>query len=41
MLLHQLRGSSTTVYMTLLSIIQGVTLSDLASVVEANYAHFT
>ncbi len=40
-LLQQLRGSSTTVYMTLLSILQGVALSDLASVVEANYTHFT
>lgn len=40
-LLHQLRGSSTSVYMTLLSIVQGVTLSDLATVVGNSYTHFT
>lgn len=40
-LLQQLRGSSSNVYMTLLSIVQGVTLSDLASIVESNYSHFT
>lgn len=40
-LLGQLKDSFSSVYMTLLSIIQGVTLGDLASVVENNYAHFT
>lgn len=40
-LLQQLKGSFSSVYMTLLSILQGVALGDLASVVESNDAHFT
>jgi hypothetical protein len=40
-LFQRLRGSFSNVYMTLLSIIQGVALSDLASVVGNNYTRFT
>ena len=38
---HQLRGSFTTVYLTTVSIIQGVVLSDLAGVTASGYEHFT
>jgi len=40
-LLQQLKGSYATVNMTLLSIIQGVALADLAVVAGANYTQFT
>ena len=32
-LLHQLKGSFTSIYLTVLSIVQGVTLTTLATVV--------
>lgn len=38
---HQLRGSFTTVYLTTVSIIQGVVLADLAGVTASGYEHFT
>jgi hypothetical protein len=37
----QLQGSFATTYLTMLSIIQGVALADLAGVVSGNYHHFT
>jgi len=40
-LYRQPRGSFATIYLTLLSIIQGVALADLASVVSSGYEHFT
>ena len=39
-LLHQLKGSFTPIYLTVLSIVQGVTLATLASVVANNYPQF-
>jgi len=41
LLLQQLKSSFSAVYMTLLSIIQGVALADLAIVVGASYQQFT
>ena len=38
---RQLRGSFATTYLTLLSIIQGVALADLAVVVGGGYEHLT
>lgn len=38
---RQLRGSFAVIYLTVLSIIQGVALADLAGVVAGGYAHFT
>jgi hypothetical protein len=40
-LYRQLRGSFATIYLTLLSIIQGVALADLANVVASGYSQFT
>ncbi len=40
-LLEQLQSSFATIYLTMLSIIQGVALADLANVVAGNYAGFT
>jgi hypothetical protein len=38
---HKLKDSFSPVYLTLLSVIQGVALADLALVVAANYQQFT
>ena len=38
---HKLKDSLSPVYLTLLSVIQGVALADLAHVVAANYQQFT
>ncbi len=40
-LLEQLQGSFATIYLTMLSIIQGVALADLANVVAGNFGGFT
>ena len=40
-ILHQLKGSFTSIYLTVLSIVQGVTLATLATVVADNYPRFT
>lgn len=40
-LLHQLKGSFTSIYLTVLSIVQGVSLAALASVVASSYRQFT
>ena len=37
---HKLKDSLSPIYLTLLSVIQGVALADLALVVAANYQHF-
>jgi hypothetical protein len=41
MIHHKLKDSLSPVYLTLLSVIQGVALADLALVVAANYQQFT
>jgi hypothetical protein len=41
MMHHKLKDSLSPVYLTLLSVIQGVALADLALVVGANYQQFT
>ena len=38
---HKLKDSLSPLYLTLLSVIQGVVLADLALVVTANYQQFT
>jgi hypothetical protein len=38
---HKLKDSLSPIYLTLLSVIQGVALADLALVVAATYQHFT
>ncbi len=38
---HKLKDSLSPIYLTLLSVIQGVALADLAVVVAANYQHFS
>src|SRR5215467_13986022 len=37
----RMKDSFTSMYQTILSIVQGVALADLAAFVEANYPHFT
>jgi hypothetical protein len=39
-LLARLKGASSSSYLTLMSIVQGAVLADLAGVVANNYAHF-
>ena len=41
MIHHKLKGSLSPVYLTLLSVIQGVVLADLALVVGSSYQQFT
>src|SRR6266536_893010 len=38
---HKLKDSLSPIYLTLLSVIQGVVLADLSLVVAANYQQFT
>ena len=38
---HKLKDSLSPIYLTFLSVIQGVVLADLAVVVAANYQQFT